>query len=247
MQISTERTPRSVYFPSGSTFQPRPFTPTVQLQSTQDALENSSLSSISQAPSGLQSRSLIQCKLSIGQMGDRYEQEADRVAQQVVQRINAPSSSGQSQTAEPQTVEPTGADQFHAHVQRSILHRAAPSQKAEQSDPLSISSTGTTGTTVQRLPGQQLFSNPMMKRYLKQKAMQGFNYMNQQASAGMQYAKGVAQQYPTQAQMVLDYGQEKAEEWAGRDGVNGYNAFQHLRGNMSDEDFYHNKFVEFGE
>ena len=38
----------------------------------------------------------IQPKLSIGEPGDPYEQEADRVASVVVQRINAPSSTGQS-------------------------------------------------------------------------------------------------------------------------------------------------------
>ncbi|MDB9343303.1 DUF4157 domain-containing protein [Nodularia spumigena CS-586/05] len=38
----------------------------------------------------------IQAKLSIGEPGDRYEQEADRVASVVVQRINAPSSTGES-------------------------------------------------------------------------------------------------------------------------------------------------------
>jgi hypothetical protein len=32
----------------------------------------------------------VQAKLSIGQVGDRYEQEADQVAAQVVQRLNAP-------------------------------------------------------------------------------------------------------------------------------------------------------------
>ncbi|MEH2352904.1 eCIS core domain-containing protein [Nostoc sp.] len=38
----------------------------------------------------------IQAKLTIGEPGDRYEQEADRVASKVVQRINAPASAGRS-------------------------------------------------------------------------------------------------------------------------------------------------------
>ncbi|MEH1804407.1 eCIS core domain-containing protein [Nostoc sp.] len=42
------------------------------------------------------SMSSIQAKLTIGEPNDRYEQEADRVASQVVQRINAPASAGQS-------------------------------------------------------------------------------------------------------------------------------------------------------
>ncbi|MBN3945415.1 MAG: DUF4157 domain-containing protein [Nostoc sp. NMS7] len=38
----------------------------------------------------------IQAKLTIGEPNDRYEQEADRVASEVVRRINAPRSAGQS-------------------------------------------------------------------------------------------------------------------------------------------------------
>jgi len=38
----------------------------------------------------------IQAKLTIGEPGDKYEQEADRVAAQVVNRINAPSSTEES-------------------------------------------------------------------------------------------------------------------------------------------------------
>lgn len=38
----------------------------------------------------------IQPKLTLGKPNDRYEQEADRVAAEVVQRINAPSSTGKS-------------------------------------------------------------------------------------------------------------------------------------------------------
>jgi hypothetical protein len=39
-----------------------------------------------------QSQTQIQAKLAIGAVGDKYEQEADRVASQVVQKINAPAS-----------------------------------------------------------------------------------------------------------------------------------------------------------
>jgi hypothetical protein len=46
----------------------------------------------------------VQPKLAIGQVGDKYEQEADQVAQQVVQRLNAPPSvqSNQQQTLQRQ-------------------------------------------------------------------------------------------------------------------------------------------------
>jgi hypothetical protein len=251
MKISTQhKKSQSPLLTPGSAFQSRPFAPSVQLQSSQNPTENLSLSPISQAPSGLQPRSLLQCKLSIGQVGDHYEQEADRVAQQVVQRLNAPSSV-QTQAQEPMP----DTTPFHAHVQRSIL-QAAPSQNVAQPKPIGISSTGT-AATVQRLPGQKLFSNPMMQRYLKMKAMQGMNYMGQKADegmqymsekaqTGMQYAQGVAQQYPTQSKMFLDFGQEKLEEWAGRDAMNIRHAMRHLNGKTSDEEFYHGKdFQEF--
>jgi len=75
----------------------RPFTPAVQPKldppDLQTQLENAQrfghrLGKYSIIPH--QSASLpIQPKLTIGAPGDKYEQEADRVAQQVVQRLNA--------------------------------------------------------------------------------------------------------------------------------------------------------------
>ncbi|MEW6496794.1 MAG: DUF4157 domain-containing protein [Cyanobacteriota bacterium] len=46
----------------------------------------------SQVPASTGEMPMIQPKLKIGAVGDRYEQEADRVAQDVVQRINAPAA-----------------------------------------------------------------------------------------------------------------------------------------------------------
>lgn len=50
---------------------------------------------------------LVQAKLTIGEPGDKYELEADKVARQVVQQINAPASveSAQSQTVQRQAKE----------------------------------------------------------------------------------------------------------------------------------------------
>ena len=42
------------------------------------------------APNRPKTQSPIQAKLTIGVPGDKYEQEADRVAHQVVSQINAP-------------------------------------------------------------------------------------------------------------------------------------------------------------
>jgi hypothetical protein len=53
---------------------------------------------------GLSHELVIQPKLTIGAVGDKYEQEADRISQQVVNQINTPQSqSVQSQeTSEPE-------------------------------------------------------------------------------------------------------------------------------------------------
>jgi hypothetical protein len=92
-------------------FQSRPFasessavlptqsTPDIQTQLEQARHFGYDLSNISMsAPNPV----TIQPKLTIGQPGDKYEQEADQVASQVVNQINtpAPQSSGQGQTVQ---------------------------------------------------------------------------------------------------------------------------------------------------
>jgi hypothetical protein len=76
----------------------RPFAPPIQAETTPQAelpdlqtqLENAQRFGHSFAKISASRPSIIQPKLTIGAPGDKYEQEADRVAQQVVQRINAP-------------------------------------------------------------------------------------------------------------------------------------------------------------
>jgi hypothetical protein len=52
---------------------------------------------------GLSHELVIQPKLSIGAVGDKYEQEADRVARQVVDRVDAPQTIGRTQASEKRT------------------------------------------------------------------------------------------------------------------------------------------------
>ena len=70
------------------------------------------------ATSGL----VIQPKLTVGAAGDKYEQEADRVAAEVVDRINAPSPQA---TGEPQTVQRMGEADEELQMMRSpdAIHR----------------------------------------------------------------------------------------------------------------------------
>ncbi|MGR3279217.1 eCIS core domain-containing protein [Acaryochloris marina NIES-2412] len=73
-------------------------------------------------PSGDLVQPWIQRKLTLGQPGDKYEQEADRVASQVVQQINAPSLSqfnqGQSVQQEKESEGEMQAKSLRAAIQR---------------------------------------------------------------------------------------------------------------------------------
>ncbi|MEH2221901.1 eCIS core domain-containing protein [Nostoc sp.] len=83
-----------------------------EMQSTEDKevqpLGNSALSKdFSRVPLTTTKPQQIMAKLTIGAVGDKYEQEADRVAAQVVQRINAPASvqSGEDETVQQEEME----------------------------------------------------------------------------------------------------------------------------------------------
>jgi hypothetical protein len=71
------------------------------------------------------SASPIQRKLTIGQPGDKYEQEADQVASQVVEQINSPkaaqSTQGQSVQRQEEPVEELQAKPSISELQRSLL------------------------------------------------------------------------------------------------------------------------------
>ncbi|MHC5762569.1 eCIS core domain-containing protein [Nostoc sp.] len=82
------------------------------MQSTEDKeaqqFTNSAFSKdFSQVPISTTKSHHIMTKLTIGPVGDKYEQEADRVAAQVVQRINAPASvqSGEDETVQQEEIE----------------------------------------------------------------------------------------------------------------------------------------------
>ncbi|MBD2112569.1 MULTISPECIES: DUF4157 domain-containing protein [Cyanophyceae] len=65
----------------------------------------------------------IQAKLTIGQPNDKYEQEADRVASQVVQQINAPVSPQPSQGQSVQRTEAPEEEEIQAKPENSSLLR----------------------------------------------------------------------------------------------------------------------------
>ena len=65
-------------------------------------IANIPVSTPHQRGSALQSKSAIQAKLTIGQPGDKYEQEADSVAAKVVNQINSPQFQQQGQAVQHQ-------------------------------------------------------------------------------------------------------------------------------------------------
>ncbi|MEP0772526.1 DUF4157 domain-containing protein [Coleofasciculus sp. FACHB-SPT36] len=78
----------------------------------------------------------VQTKLTIGQPGDKYEQEADQMAAQIVQQINAPSpqSSGQSNPVQRQEMPPEEDElQMKPMVQRLQASGGTVTQDVEAS------------------------------------------------------------------------------------------------------------------
>lgn len=102
--------------PAGGMFQSRPFVmqPQTEEQSQQPPDLKTALQraeryghhldriASTEPPVAAQIPRIVQAKLTIGQPGDRYEQEADRVADRVVNQINAPApqQSGESQAVQ---------------------------------------------------------------------------------------------------------------------------------------------------
>ncbi|MGB7520270.1 MAG: DUF4157 domain-containing protein, partial [Spirulinaceae cyanobacterium] len=89
----------------------------------------------------------IQTKLTIGEVGDKYEQEADATAAQVVKQINSPASQGSVQReALPEEEE----NPLQAKLESTIQREALPEEEELQMKPES---------TLQRKPGEELESS----------------------------------------------------------------------------------------
>ncbi|GBE93478.1 hypothetical protein [Nostoc cycadae] len=108
-------------------------TPDLQTQSDKKKQSGNKLRNISVFPSNVTQPQppRIQMKLTIGQPGDKYEQEADKLAADVVQRINEP----ESEKVQRQEI-PGDEDelQMKSMVQRSVLDEFEIKSKATQAD-----------------------------------------------------------------------------------------------------------------
>lgn len=92
-QIQKKALSQSSHVPNSASYlQTRPFSDEDAIDTRQTApvtqVQSKQVNNITHSFGNLQ----IQPKLTIGEVGDKYEQEADRVAAQVAQRLNAPTS-----------------------------------------------------------------------------------------------------------------------------------------------------------
>ncbi|MBD2450055.1 alpha/beta fold hydrolase [Nostoc sp. FACHB-152] len=88
-----------------------------------------------ETPANATEKPLIQAKLTIGAVGDKYEQEADRTAQQVVQRINAPSQSDRGQAIQSETI-PEAELQKKPEI--STIQRQEMPEETEEEQPAEV-------------------------------------------------------------------------------------------------------------
>ncbi|AFZ01392.1 DUF4157 domain-containing protein [Calothrix sp. PCC 6303] len=88
----------------------------------------------------LPTRSVIQAKLTIGQPGDKYEQEADRVAADVLQRINQPQAMSSNQRETIQRMEVPEEEELQMKpLVNSIQRMEVPEEEELQMKPLANS------------------------------------------------------------------------------------------------------------
>ncbi|MFW6358691.1 MAG: hypothetical protein ACOC0N_05690, partial [Chroococcales cyanobacterium] len=114
-RVSKQTNQQSQFTPQSSQLRSRPFTPEVQAQETteQQSLEDIKTQREQQSRLGHNFADItlgtsthpptlnsfpIQAKLTIGKPNDKYEQEADRVAADVVQRMNSSPTQGNVNT-----------------------------------------------------------------------------------------------------------------------------------------------------
>lgn len=85
-----------------------------------------------QALGQLAGETRIQTKLTLGPVGDRYEQEADQVAKQVVQQMNAPEVCQPANPAVQRQAPPEEEEKVAAKPLTDVIHRAAAMPEEEE-------------------------------------------------------------------------------------------------------------------
>ena len=121
---------------SDSSEQPTP--PNLQKKS---GIGHSFANLIIQAPPA----SVIQPKLTIGQPGDKYEQEADSVAAQVVQKINSPAVSSKNKSVQRQQA--SEEEELQMKPMADVIQRVKTSQEEEELQMKSAADSGKNAST----------------------------------------------------------------------------------------------------
>lgn len=124
--------------PATGMFQPRPFAQTPKLESPttpdlQTKVEGQNSDRLSRIE--ISQPSLIQPKLAIGAPDDKYEQEADTIARQVVNQINAPTSpepNGDAETVQRQPFSQSSSATVSAHPQEAVGGKSGASNFVRQ-------------------------------------------------------------------------------------------------------------------
>ncbi|WGV28008.1 eCIS core domain-containing protein [Halotia branconii] len=83
---------------------------------------------------------LVQTKLTIGAAGDKYEQEADRTARQVVQRMNAPASQQPEASEKMQPAKPEAKEISKKPQISTIQRQEIPELEKEEDEPVQLQS-----------------------------------------------------------------------------------------------------------
>jgi hypothetical protein len=99
--------------------------------------------------------SQIQAKLTIGEPGDKYEQEADREASKVVQQINAPASVQSSQGQSEAQTEAKEEEEKQAKPEKTAIQRMEAIAGGEASTALETTINGARGRGKQIEEGMQ--------------------------------------------------------------------------------------------
>jgi hypothetical protein len=85
-----------------------------------------------QALGQLAGQARIQTKLTLGPVGDRYEQEADQVAKQVVQQMNAPSANQPANPSVQRQAPPEAEEKITTKPLVDTIHRAVAGPEEEE-------------------------------------------------------------------------------------------------------------------
>ncbi|MEO1094778.1 MAG: DUF4157 domain-containing protein [Cyanobacteria bacterium J06638_28] len=134
--LTNTSTPASTFNP-GHQLPDQPFQIKQQAQTDRQSASKSQLDRLRQLDAGVMQALGVQAKLAIGAPGDKYEQEADQVAAQVVEQINTPQT--QQKSVQRQEIPEEEDDLQMKPLATSIQRQELPEEDDLQMKPLTTS------------------------------------------------------------------------------------------------------------